>query len=213
MSPRIAANSREQYLQERREQILDAAVDVFGQKGFAAANVADIAKAAGVAKGTIYLYFESKEAVFTTLMAERSFLPRLAHLVEEDQPVEVTLRNIAEGYFQDLEANLPIFRLVIADAARFPDYARQAYREVVLKGNQLLADFLEKQGQAGKIRALKDPFLTARAFMGMLMTYIFSQEILGGKDITPICREAWIEEVLRVFLESLNPECEEAEKR
>lgn len=205
MSPRISADNREQYLQERRAQILDAAIEVFGRKGFAAANVADISKAAGIAKGTIYLYFQSKEEILMTILAERSFLPHLADLIEEDQPLEVTLRNIAESFFHYLETNLPIFRLVIADAFHFPVRARQMYRQITLKGNQVLADFLAKQSRAGIIRPLKDPFLTGRAFMGLLMTYTLTQEILGGKDITPIRREDWIQEVIRVFLEGVKP--------
>ena len=55
---------------ERPAEILDAALKVFAQKGFAAARMDDIAKDAGVTKGTIYLYFENKEAVFKSLVRE-----------------------------------------------------------------------------------------------------------------------------------------------
>jgi AcrR family transcriptional regulator len=206
MSPRISADYRERYLLDRREQILDAAVKVFGHKGFAGANVSDIATAAEIAKGTIYLYFQSKEEIFTTILSERSFIPHLSYLIEAGQPLEVTLQNIAESYFQFMDTNLAIFRLVIADAFHFPEYAHQAYCEIVLKGNQILADFLTEESRAGTIRPLQDPLLTARAFMGMLMTFTLSQEILGGKYITPICREEWMQEMLRVFLRGVKPD-------
>jgi AcrR family transcriptional regulator len=203
MSPRVAADLREQYRQGRREKIVDAAVLVFGEKGFAGASVADIAKAAGIAKGTVYLYFPSKEEIFTAILVERSFIPYLNDLMVENQPLDVTLRNIAESYYRFLEVNLPIFRIAIADFYRFPDHARQVYQEVILKGNQALANFLEGQSKAGAIRPLADPFLTARTFLGLLSTHIISQEILGGKEITPIDENAWIEEIIRVFMEGV----------
>lgn len=203
MSPRVAADHREQYRQDRREMIMDAAVKVFGEKGFAGAAVADIAAAAGIAKGTVYLYFPSKEEIFTAILSERSFLPYMADLMLENQPLDVTLRNIAESYYCFLDANLPIYRIVIADSYHFPERARQVYCEVILKGNQALADFLEGQSIAGVIRPLPDPFLTARTFLGLLSTHILSQEILGGKEITPIDEDAWIEEIIRVFLEGV----------
>lgn len=152
MSPRISAERREQYLQERRDVILDAAIQVFGEKGFDGASVADIAEAAGLGKGTMYLYFESKEDIFSAILAE------------------------------------------------------QVYREVILKETEMVASFLSAQAKAGRIRPLDDPFLTAQAFMGMLTTYVLTQEMLGGKNFAPIKKEAWVREVVRLFLEGVWPQ-------
>lgn len=55
------------------------------------------------------------------------------------------------------------------------------------------------------IRPLENPFLTARAFIGMLMTHLVAQEILGGKNIKPITKEAWIQECIRIFMASISP--------
>jgi hypothetical protein len=70
----------------------------------------------------------------------------------------------------------------------------------VLKGNLVLADLLDKQSKAGNIRSLENPILTAKAVMEMLMFHILTQQLLGSKEITPIKREDWINEVLRIFL-------------
>jgi AcrR family transcriptional regulator len=204
MSPRIAANQREQYLQTRRDQILDAAVGVFAKNGFAGANMEQIASAANVAKGTIYLYFKSKEEIFKAILNERSFVPHLADLVTEDLPLEIMLRQIAEGYFQYMESHLSIVRMALADSTHFPEHAQLVYTEIVLKGNQMLANFLKKQSQAGLIRQLENPFLTARAFIGMLMTHILLQEVLGGKNIRPIAKEAWMQECIQIFMVSIS---------
>jgi len=206
MSPRVSAERREQYLQERREQILNAAIQVFGKKGFDGANVADIARATGIAKGTVYLYFKSKQEIFSAILAERSLMPRLADLMaDSDAPLEAMLTNIAENYLEVMDDYLPVFRLVLTDAHRFPAQAEQVYREIILRGNEMLATYLSAQAKAGRTRPLDDPFLTARAFIGMLTIYVLSQEVLGGKRFTPIERETWIREVVRLFLEGVRP--------
>jgi hypothetical protein len=102
-----------------------------------------------------------------------------------------------------METHLPIVKIGLADASRFPQGARQVYQETVLKGNLILADLLEKKSRCGQIRPLENPFLTARAFMGMLMFYILTQDILSGKDLTRISSEDWINEIVRIFLDGL----------
>jgi len=200
MSPIISGSKREKYLQDRREHILDAAIQVFENKGFIGAGVAEIASVAGIAKGTIYLYFESKENIFTSILNERSFIPILTDLLTDDQPLEKTLRNIAESYFEYMQKNLFFFIVAISDSLNFPECAKQIYKETVLKGNIILSNYLEKQGKSGKIYPLEKPFLAARAFMGMLLSHFIAQEILKGKDINPIEQKDWIDEVVHIFL-------------
>jgi AcrR family transcriptional regulator len=203
MSPLISASHREQYVRERREQILDAATEVFEREGFAGATVEEIASAVGISKGTVYLYFKSKKQIFVAILTERSFVPILSGLVTEDQPLHIILRDIAESFLGYMETHLSIVKIGLADASRFPEGARLVYQESVLKGNLILADLLEKRSKSGNIRPLENPFLTARAFMGMLMFHVLTQEVLGGKEITPIKREDWINESVHVFLDGL----------
>ncbi len=206
MSPRISASDREQYIQGRREQILDAALDVFGKKGFAGANVSDIAETAGVGKGTLYLYFRSKEEIFSTIVRERSFFPRLAQLSGSGSAsLEEVLTRIAEEYLDYAHQYLPIFRMAIADTFLFPEQSEQVYREIVQKGSQVIADYLQDQARQGKIRSLADPVITGRAFMGMLSTYVISQELLGGKHLEDIAVRDWIHAVVCIFLHGVEP--------
>ncbi len=204
MSPIVSNNQREQYLHDRREHILDAAMQVFEKKGFSGTNVAEIASLAGIAKGTIYLYFESKEQIFSAVLNERSFVHRLADLIIEDQPVEVVFRNIANTFWSYMDAYLPLIKMVMADGMRFPDCAEQVYREIILKANMILADYLEKQSKAGSIRPLDNPFLTSKAFIGMMMYHILTQEIMGGKNVLAISQEDWIDEVIQIFCTSMS---------
>lgn len=203
MSPIVSSNHREQYLQDRRDQIIDAAMQIFVNKGFSGANVSEIASLAGIAKGTIYLYFDSKEQIFSAILNERTFIPRLADLLIEDQPVEITLRNIAEAFLSFLDDYLPFIKMVMADGIRFPLCAEQVYRESILKSNMILAEYLDKQSQSGRIRPLDNPFLTAKVFIGMMMYHVMTQEIMAGKNVLAISQEDWVKEIIQIFCTSM----------
>ena len=185
---------------------MDAAIDVFGEKGFDRANVEDIAQAAGIGKGTVYLYFKSKEEIFSAIVAGRTLLPRATSLMAAtDISLEASLTKLAESYLKFMSENLPFVQLVFSDSRRFPAHAKRVYTETIFKGNKMLADFLVTQTKAGKVRKLNDPLITARAFIGMLLIYTLTQEMLGGKQLTPIKREAWVKEVVRLFLDGIRP--------
>jgi len=121
----------------RREAILDAALDEFSARGFAAARLDDVARRAGVAKGTIYLYFKDKEALFQELIlfqlspvvgafesALASDLP-LATIV--DQAIEIFIREIYGTHRKE------VMRLIISEGPRFPTLAEFYYREVLAR--------------------------------------------------------------------------------
>ncbi len=195
MSPRVSAAGRDQYLENRREQILDAAIIVFGEKGFSAASVEDIARQAGIGKGTIYLYFKSKDEIFGNILAERSFVPMLAEdIADLNQPIEVIFRKIAGDYLHYMNANLPILQMVFSDLRRFPDHTRQVYTDVILKCTGLLEEYLINKMARGEIRSLAHPAMTAQSFLSMLVFYIVSQDLLGGRQIAPISHDEWIDQ-------------------
>jgi AcrR family transcriptional regulator len=207
MSPRISAENREAYLQVRRDQILDAATHVFGEKGFEGASVSDIAKAACMGKGTIYLYFKNKEEIFSAILSERSFVPELAQLIQDEQaPFEEVLRKLVENHLEYLERHLPLIRMAITEAYRFPAHAELMYRQIILRGSELLANYLADQAEIRNIRQLRNPCLTAQAIMGLMAAYLYSQELLGGKNIMPIPHEAWTEEVMQLIISGIQPD-------
>jgi AcrR family transcriptional regulator len=207
MSPRVSAEQREVYLQNRRDQILDAAIEVFARNGYERTNVSDIAGTAGIAKGTIYLYFKSKEEIFDAILTERSFVPLLAELtVDHQAPFEEVLQSLIENYLDFVENHLQILHMAIAEAYRFPAHADILYQQIVLKGSEILADYLTSQTKAGRIRKLDDPLLTAQVIMGMVAAYLYSQELLRGKHIMPIPSQAWAKEVTRFTLCGICPD-------
>ncbi len=111
----------------------------------------------------------------------------------QSMPIEVVLGRLASGFLEALERNMLVLRLAVSEAYRFPDTAEHLFETTFLRANRLLSAFLERRAQAGEIRLLESPLIAARCLQGMLMTYVLSQELLGGKKFTPMSRDEWIE--------------------
>jgi AcrR family transcriptional regulator len=211
MSPKVSAERREQYIEERRKQILDAAIEIFGGKGLDNATMDEIAQAVGISKGTIYLYFKSKDEIFDTILAERSYMPLLIDSIDytkistesADFSLQSFLEDISNNFLGAMDKYYPLFRMVLADAHRYPVQSEHVYNNFILKANKMCADFLIAQSKAGRIRTLESPLITARCFMGMLLIYFLSQGILGGKKFLPIDHKVWVKEAVRLFLEGV----------
>jgi AcrR family transcriptional regulator len=128
-------NGREAKAAARREAILDAALDEFSARGFAAARLDDIAARAGVAKGTIYLYFADKEALFQELIRFQLFpvLDTFEAALASDLPLRLILDQATELFAREIfgTRRKQIMRLMIGEGPRFPALAEFYYREVV----------------------------------------------------------------------------------
>src|SRR4030088_972214 len=131
----------------RREAILHAALDEFSARGFAAARLDDVAKRAGVAKGTIYLHFKDKEALFQELI--RTALGPLSGRLSAPPPAGSSVRAALEGFAQTFAQEVvstrrgDIVRLIVAEGARFPSVADFYYREVVSCGIAAMRALIE----------------------------------------------------------------------
>ncbi len=132
------ASSRAERAAERREAIIDAALDEFIARGFAATRLDDVAKRAGVAKGTIYLHFKDKESMFEELIrtAMVPLIGRLAATPPAGGSVRAALEGFAQTFMQEVVTTRrgDIVRLIVAEGARFPSVADFYYREVVARG-------------------------------------------------------------------------------
>lgn len=129
---------------DKRAIILDAALDEFSQKGFAAARLDDVAKRAGVAKGTIYLYFKDKEALFQELLRAQ-ISPVIAMLEavlsgggtdSKPAPLRELAHRVAELFVEQVigTKRKDIVRLILTEGPRFPKLAAFYYREVISRG-------------------------------------------------------------------------------
>jgi AcrR family transcriptional regulator len=135
--PRPRHDARAQRRGERREAILAAALEEFAARGFAAARLDDVARRAGVAKGTIYLYFRDKESLFQELV--RTMLSPLVGTIEAAPLREVPIRAVAEMIVDVFVREIygtrrkDVIRLIISEGPRFPKLAEIYYREVIAR--------------------------------------------------------------------------------
>ncbi|MFL5209663.1 MAG: TetR/AcrR family transcriptional regulator [Microvirga sp.] len=142
--------------QAKERAILDAALDVFAESGFAPARLEEVAARAGVAKGTIYLYFPSKQALFEALIRTGIGEPIEAAGAEAaalDLPFEAVVRGLFTRMRREILATRrkEIIRLVIAESGRFPELAEFYYREVVARGMALLRAAAERAVLRGEL--------------------------------------------------------------
>ena len=118
----------------RREAILAAALEEFAARGFEGARLDDVAKRAGVAKGTIYLHFRDKETLFQELI--RSTLTPIVAMIEAagktDMPLRAVFDHLAGAFVREVlgTQRKDIVRLILSEARRFPKLAEFYYREV-----------------------------------------------------------------------------------
>jgi AcrR family transcriptional regulator len=139
----------------RREAVLAAALDEFSARGFAATRIDDVARRAGVAKGTIYLYFRDKEELFQELV--RTMLVPLI-LALEAPPPDVPIRTLLQA-FVDLfvrevygTKRRDVLRLVITEGPRFPKLAEFYYRTVVERAMTALRALLDRAAKRGELK-------------------------------------------------------------
>ena len=198
---RLAPARRAELVAERREQILDAALRLWTEHGFDATTVDALAREAGVAKGTVYLYFATKEELFAAAVERWSLLPDLAALGSTfgALPLEEAVPRLAEQLWARLRSAAPLAGLLFRELSLRPAEARRFLESVILPANGAFAAFLDARVRAGEVRAL-DTFAAGRALVGMLVMFLWTQHVLGGQALRPIDDRTVVETASSLFL-------------
>jgi AcrR family transcriptional regulator len=193
----------------KRQQILEGARKVFHENGFDAASMNDIARVAGVSKGTLYVYFENKERLFLELIAEekRADLWPIISLDHEDHDIAMVLNNFGQEFLKLLTRPYYIkaMRTVFSIVERMPEVGADYYS----RGPQIcmgkLADYLEAQTKAGVVE-IKDPLLAAQQFMDLSQAGIL-RKLLFNAAPTPKASEIALQvsQAVTFFLKVYKP--------
>ncbi|MGC9955096.1 MAG: TetR/AcrR family transcriptional regulator [Rhizomicrobium sp.] len=196
--------------QARPGEILEAAVSVFAEKGFAAARMEDIAARAGVTKGTIYLYFPSKEEVFKTLARETVSvaLAAVAQQVREfkgpSRELLVTLLSSIAAFLQDKDrAMLP--KIIISESGNFPELARFWRSEVVDKALAMVTGVITQGVAHGEFRSLP-PEHVARLCVAPIILSLIWRTTFAPLETIPFDHHRLFATHLDVLLKGLEPE-------
>jgi AcrR family transcriptional regulator len=139
----------------RRDAILEAALDEFSAKGFASARLDDVAKRAGIAKGTIYLYFTDKESLFQELIRAK-MVPVVGSLelaLATNMPLRAVVEQAIEIFVREVYGTRrrEVIRLLISEGPRFPAVAEFYYREVLSRLLKALRGMLRSAHERGEL--------------------------------------------------------------
>ena len=194
----------------KRRQILDGARKVFLAHGFDGASMGEIAKAAGVSKGTLYVYFDSKETLFEALtLAERGSLAEALFRLDEDSPdTRAVLRKLGISFLEMMVRpdHVSSVRMVIGAADKFPRFGKLFYESGPQVGVRRLGAYLNRQVEAGRL-TIDDTDLAAQQFLDLCASRILKSLLFGATTETPKAGEIakTVDAAIRVFFAAYGP--------
>ena len=185
VSPKVKpVSNRAERAAERREAIIEAAMDEFIARGFAATRLDDVARRAGVAKGTIYLHFKDKESMFEELI-RTAIVPMINRLWATQPQPGASVRDMVEGFAKTFIEEVAttrrgdLVRLIVAEGPRFPAVADFYYREVVSRGLGGMRALIELGIARGEIKqknlARFPQIMVAPALIAVIWQSLFSR--------------------------------------
>ena len=191
---------------EKRAQILRGAGEVFAADGYQGASMARIAAIAGVSKGTLYNYFDTKAALFSSYV-EDECARNLSHVfdgADHDGDPAVVLHGIGRRMLRMLlsDVGLAIYRVVIAEATKFPDLARGFFEAGPARAISFMADWLAEETRRGRL-SVPDPTFAAEQFFNLCQTRLVLRrklEMLPDPSASEIDRV--VEASITMFLRS-----------
>lgn len=192
---------------ERRAAIIDAAMTVFARDGFSAAKMDDVAMDAGVAKGTLYLYYASKEDLFEGAVRAKlvPVIEKARNITEQfDGPADELLRTqLAFIYTNVVRSELAqIMRMIIAEGPRFPRLTAFYQREVIERGEAVVKatlDYGVKRGEFADLRGKK----IGKVIMGPAMVAALWRMVFDAHS--PLDVDAFFETHIDFILRGLRP--------
>lgn len=189
---------------DRREEILQASLHLFAEKGFHGTSIRDIARSADLTEGLIYHYFASKRDLFRAIIEEHSFLPLLRTL--PDLAGQLDLRGLlivlARGFFDVLKQNTELTRVLLQEVQVFPEEKEAFFTDAVNESINALGKIFDER-MSEKTKAQVDPQVSARIFFNSLLAFFVEQEILGGKHMLPADENAYVEHLVDMFVKRL----------
>jgi AcrR family transcriptional regulator len=194
----------------RPQELLEAAIDLFVERGYAATRLEDVARRAGVSKGTLYLYYENKEELFKAVVRS-SIVPVIGEaevsIAEFEGHSADLLRHLIHSWWRRLGATKAsgIIKLVMAEADNFPELAAFYQEEVINRGTRTMSGMLERGVARGEFRPM-DVNLMHQVLMApvlMLITWKHSVGPCPRAELEPL---AFLDTFLDMALHGLLPQ-------
>ena len=196
--------------EERPRQILEAALAVFAERGLSAARLEDIARQAGVSKGTIYLYFPNKEELFREVVRHSviAYIERAETMLVQQADAGQALRDWMTGYWAWLRS--PVFptmhRLVNSEGHNFPDLVAFYSTEVIERAHRLVCEVIKRAMDQGRIRRM-DPLVAARMLTALFITHaLWYHQRTSFKSIARVSDRALLDQIRDFFFHAMRPD-------
>jgi AcrR family transcriptional regulator len=173
--------------EQRHQQILDTAIDLFAKFGFRGTTTKKIAQAAGVSEATIFLHFPSKESLYEAILEEKLKVQRpLTAFLDgaTDAPLGEVLERVASSLVERHHKDVALLRLALFSALEHHTIGRRLARQHIDGPMQSLTRVLERAKARGEVREDLDPETAARAFASMLIHQILAREIFGEDHVS-----------------------------
>jgi len=172
--------------EDRPTEILDAALLVFSEQGYARTKLEEVARKAGVSKGTVYLYFESKDALFRAMVRAyvAEALLQVREIVRQHQGTsEALLLQIMEVIWTSMrtEGKARLSKLVHSELANFPELARFYFAEVVIPSRELVSEIITRGIKSGEFIKVNPDFV-GRTICVTLLQWASNQRYLKEYD-------------------------------
>ena len=199
---------------ERPGEIIDAALELFVAKGFMATRLDEVAKLAGVSKGTVYLYFDNKEALFKAVV-ETLVVPEIERTEQQIQAFDGSASELIsqlvkqwwESVGESQLCGLP--KLIIAEAGNFPELASFYVEHVIGRVRRVIARLISRGIAEGEFKAC-DPAYAARLLLAPMVFAAIYQHSLLAYDSEPFEVSAYLDNHLNIFLHGLVAPVEES---
>jgi TetR/AcrR family transcriptional repressor of mexJK operon len=193
---------------DKRQQILDAAQQVFASKGFDGASIKDLAKAAKISPGLLYWYFKDKTDLLVSLLTERieTALGQLPESVSFDAPPEEFMPQFARFYIGLFEQpmNTALFKVMITNTPSFPATIRRVQSGVVNRVLGTVQSYFQRQIELGRMRPC-DIEMVTRTFMGSVVAFLLLRHVLQDERGRELSVETFVDGVTDVVLHGILP--------
>jgi AcrR family transcriptional regulator len=204
--PKIPASGRDAFYEARRRALADVALRLWAERGFDQTSVAAIAEEAGIAKGTFYLYFESKDALLLDVLRRNSFLPNVLGLIEDLQrrSLDEAVREFVRGAWQHLSLHRDLVLVALRELPTHLEQVQAVVERLIVPGNRALADHLETLISPERAQELSAT-ICVRALIGMVVVVFITQEIMGAGRFLPVPEEQITNTIAELFLRGVAP--------
>jgi AcrR family transcriptional regulator len=201
-----ATGKREQQKEARRCAIIDAALEEFTAQGFTSAKLDDVAVRAGIGKGTIYLYFDSKESLFEevvrrNMMPDRDNMDRSSLASMEGSAAEILATHFRHIYaFMKNDKVPPLLMMILGETARFPKLAQFFYEEMIRPSHELIHQIIQRGIDSGEFRADASKIYTQLLFAPAMHSAIWN---LTYGNLAPLDLDNYAETHIDFMLRAL----------